>query len=188
MTYAEALSELDILLGDTDNFTFTPEEKQRSITDAWRDRFVVTKVSDATNTYSNLTRTYTITGLSTIREVRYNISGQWPETLPSEAYELVGTTTLNIEKDFRYMIPEGSTLTVNGNYKPTIADDITNEQMIEYVLALAHYNTLKLLGAKKTNRFIKNDTNMNEIIALRNALAVDIRGLRQGLEQNYERV
>jgi hypothetical protein len=187
MTYTEALSELDILLGDTDNFTFTVEEKQRAMQEAWRDRFVVTKVSDATNTYSNLTRSYTITGLSTVREVRYNITNQWPETLPSDSYELVGTTTLNIEKDYRYVIPEGATLTVNGNYKPTTTDDITNEQMIEYVLVVAHYSTLKLLGAKKTNRFIKNDTNMNEIIALRNTLALDIKNLRQGLEQSYER-
>jgi hypothetical protein len=33
---------------------------------------------------------------------------------------------------------------------------------------------------------IKNDTNMNEIIALRNTLAADIVGLRQGLAQSYE--
>lgn len=31
-TFAEALEELNILLGDTDNFTFTPEEKTRALT------------------------------------------------------------------------------------------------------------------------------------------------------------
>jgi hypothetical protein len=186
MTYAEALDELNILLGDTDNFTFTPEEKQRSLKDAWRDRYIVNKVTDATNTYSSTTETYTTTGLTTVTDVKYNTSDSWKESLPSDAYRY-SAPTLSIDKDYRYIIPTGSTLTIYGNYKLTITDDITNEQAIEYMLALAHYNTLKLLGAKKTNRFIKNDTNMNEIIALRNALAIDIRSLRQGLEQSYER-
>lgn len=186
MTYAEALDELNILLGDTDNFTFTPEEKQRALKDAWRDRFVVNKVTDATNTYSSTTETYTVTGLTTVTDVKYNTADSWKESLPSDAYHY-SAPTISIDKDYRYVIPGGATLTVYGNYKLTTADDITNEQVIEYMLALAHYNTLKLLGAKKTNRFIKNDTNMNEIIALRNALTVDIRNLRQGLEQSYER-
>lgn len=186
MTYAEAQDELNILLGDSDDFTFTPEEKQRALTDAWRDRYLVTKATDSSNTFSNLTQTYTITGLTTVTDVQYNTSSNWPESLPSDAYSY-NAGTLTIDKDYRYIIPEGSTLTVKGNYKLTISDSITNEQQIEYTLALAHYNTLKLLGAKKTNRFIKNDTNMNEIIALRNALTVDIRNLRQGLEQSYER-
>jgi hypothetical protein len=186
MTYTEAQDELDILLGDSDNFTFTPEEKQRALKDAWRDRYIVTKATDSSEIYSQSTNNYTIVGLTTVTDVQYNITGQWPESLTSDAYSY-NSGILTIDKNFRYEIPTGSTLTVKGNYKLTIADEITNEQQIEYVLALAHYNTLKLLGAKKTNRFIKNDTNMNEIIALRNALTVDIRNLRQGLEQSYER-
>ena len=32
MNYADALSNLNIDLGDSDNFTFTTEEKQRALT------------------------------------------------------------------------------------------------------------------------------------------------------------
>lgn len=186
MTYAEAQDELNILLGDSDDFTFTPEEKQRALTDAWRDRYIVSKATDTSNTFTKTTNTYAVTGLTTVTDVQYNTTDNWPESLPSDAYSY-SASTLTIDKDYRHIIPEGSTLTIKGNYKLTTTDGITNEQQIEYMLALAHYNTLKLLGAKKTNRFIKNDTNMNEIIALRNALTVDIRNLRQGLEQSYER-
>lgn len=186
MTYSEGQDELNILLGDDGNFTFTPEEKQRALTDAWRDRFVIGTATD-TDTYTSTTRTYAVTGVTSIKEVQYNISTTWPETLPSDAWEYDGTT-LYITKDYRHVIPEGATLTIKGKKKLTITDEITDELMIEYTLALAHYNSLKLLGAKKTNRFIKNDTNMNEIIALRNALAIDIRSLRQGLATSYERV
>lgn len=186
-TFAALLDELDILLGDSDDFTFTPEEKTRALTEAWRDRYVVQPVS-ATNTYSNQTRSYTFTGVSVIRELQYSTADTWQRSLPSEAWELIDGTVY-IDYDHRYTIPDGATLTAIGRSKLSITDEIddANTNLIEYVLTIAHYNTLKLLGAKKTNRFIKNDTNMNEIIALRRDLQTDIQQKRQSLARNFER-
>lgn len=187
MTYDEGLAELDTILGDADDFTFTPEEKQRSLTQAWRDRYICIPVTNISNTYSNATQDYTVTSVPIPSELAYSTASTWSKPLPSEAWSFSGTT-LTIDSDFRFIIPDGSTLRLKGRQKLTITDDIDNEQMIEYVLTLAHLNTLKLLGAKKTNRFIKNDTNMNEIIALRNTLALEATGLRQGLQTSYERI
>lgn len=187
MTFAEGLSELDILLGDSDDFTFTPEEKTRALTEAWRDRYVVTPAS-ATQTYSNTTRAYTFSGLTAIRELQYSTADAWERPLSSDMWELIDGIVY-IDYDHRYSIPDGATLTAIGRLKLDTGNDIpdTDTNLIEYVLVLAHYNTLKLLGAKKTNRFIKNDTNMNEIIALRRDLQLDIQQKRQSLARNYER-
>ncbi len=186
-TFAALLDELDILLGDSDDFTFTPEEKTRALTEAWRDRYVF-KSSTATQTYSSTVRAYTFTGPTAIRELQYNTTDGWPRSLPGDAWELIDGVVY-IDFDHRYTIPDGATLTALGRQKLAITDDIpdTDPNTIEYVFAVAHYNTLKLLGAKKTNRFIKNDTNMNEIIALRRDLQSDILQKRQALARNYER-
>jgi hypothetical protein len=187
MTFAEGLDELNILLGDTDDFTFTPEEKTRALTEAWRDRYVVQPASN-TSTYDSTVRAYTFSGVGIIRELQYNTTDNWPRSLPGDAWELIDGTVY-IDYDYRFTIPQGSTLTAIGKTKLDTTDDINdaNTNLIEYVFTLAHYNTLKLLGAKKTNRFIKNDTNMNEIIALRRDLQTDIQLKRQALARNFER-
>lgn len=187
MTFTAALDELNILLGDSDNFTFTPEEKTRALTEAWRDRYVVQPAS-ASTTYDQSTRSYTFTGVGVIKNLQYSTTDVWDRTIPGSAWDLENGTVY-IDYDFRYSMPTGATLTAIGRTKLATTDDVndTNVDLIEYVLTLAHYNTLKLLGAKKTNRFIKNDTNMNEIIAMRRDLQTDIREKRQSLARSYER-
>lgn len=190
MDFDTAFDELNILLGDTDNFTFTPEEKTRALTEAWRDRYVTQKAS-GTATYSTATQSYDIDDVTAPSELAYSTADLWDQVLPSDAWEFdTDEGVLTITADYRYQIPQGATLTLRGRAKLTTSDAIndTNASLIEYVLTVAHYNTLKLLGAKKTNRFIKNDTNMNEIIALRRDLSVDIQLKRQGLARSYERV
>jgi len=187
MTYTEAQSELNILLGDSDNFTFTPEEKQRALTEAWRDRYLVTPTTK-TYTYANTTNTYAIPAtMTTVTNLGYSTTDTWDKPLDSGAWEIEGTDIL-IDNDYRYVIPSGATIKAKGNYKLTTADEVTDANQIEYVLALAHYSTLKLLGAKKTNRFVKNDTTMNEIIAMRRDIEMNIKNLRQGLQRAYERI
>lgn len=186
MDYNAFLSELNILLGDSDNFTFTPEEKQRCLKQAFNDRYVV-DTATGTFTYSNQTRAYALpAGITTVRNLQFNTVDSWPQTLPGDSYEVINST-IYIDYDYRFKIPTGATMTVIGNDKLTIADTITKTNLQEYILTLAHYNTLALLGTKKTNRFIKNDTNMNEILAIRRELQQNILQQRQSLARNYER-
>jgi len=186
-TFADALTELNIRLGDDDNFTFTPEEKTSALTTAWRDRYVVNTVVDTNNTFNVSTQNYTINNVTSVSEVSYSNDSTWGDPLPSDAWSF-SAPTLSFDQAYRYQIPASATIRVKGKYKLTTTDDITDDMVFEYVLKLAHLQTLTLLGAKKTNRFIKNDTNMNEIIALRNSLATEIIGMRQGFQQAYERV
>lgn len=186
MDFNALYDELNIILGDNDDFTFTPEEKQRALTQAINDRYVVKKTT-GTFTYSNQTRGYTIpSGVTTVMNLFYNSSDDWPQTLPGDAYDVIDGTVY-IDFDYRYSIPDGATITVVGNNKLTTSDTITATNLQEYVLTTAHYNTLNLLGTKKTNRFIKNDTNMSEIIAMRRELQQTMMQQRQSLQRSYER-
>jgi len=186
MDFTALYNELNILLGDSDNFTFTPEEKERALTQAINDRYVV-QTATGTFTYSATTRAYAMpAGLTTVRNLQFSTTSDWQRTLPGDAYEVIDNT-IYMDYDYRYEIPEGATITVVGNKKLTVGDTITKTNLQEYIFTLAHYNTLALLGTKKTNRFIKNDTNMNEIIALRRELQNNILQQRQSLARNYER-
>lgn len=185
MDFTTALDELNIILGDSDDFTFTPEEKTRALTEAWRDRYVALP-ANATNTYSVNSRTYTFTGLNTIKNIEYNTADAWGRQLPGSAYTLENGVVY-IDYDFRYSIPDGATLTAFGYSHPDTATSLSGDNVIEYVLAVAQYNTLKLLGAKKTNKFLKNDTTMADIINQRRELERDILVKRQALQRSYER-
>lgn len=186
MDYNALYDELNIILGDNDDFTFTPEEKQRALTQAINDRYVV-KTATGSFTYSTTSRAYALpSGVTTVRNLQYSTTADWPRTLPGDAYEVIDGT-IYMDYDYRYDIPDGATITVIGNAKLDDTDTISATNLQEYILTLAHYNTLSLLGTKKTNRFIKNDTNMSEIIALRRELQQNILQQRQSLARNYER-
>ena len=186
MDYTALYNELNIILGDSDNFTFTPEEKQRALKQAINDRYVV-KPAMGTFTYSSSTRGYTLpSGINTVRNLQYSSDSDWPRSLPGDSYEVIDGT-IYMDYDYRYDIPDGATITVLGNDKLTITDTISSTNLQEYILTLAHFTTLSLLGTKKTNRFIKNDTNMSEIIALRRELQQNILQQRQSLARSYER-
>lgn len=186
MDFNALYDELNIILGDNDDFTFTPEEKQRALTQAINDRYVV-KAATGTFTYDNTVRAYAMpSGVTTVRNLQFNTTDSWNQTLPGDSYDVIDGT-IYIDFDYRYMIPQGATITVIGNNKLTTTDTISATNLQEYILTLAHYNTLALLGTKKTNRFIKNDTNMGEIIAIRRELQQNILQQRQSLARNYER-
>lgn len=53
MTFNETKEELDITLGDSEDVTFTPEEKTRALTKAWNDPYVVKTVWDTTTTFDS---------------------------------------------------------------------------------------------------------------------------------------
>ena len=52
MDFNTTLEELNITLGDTDNVTFTQEEKIRALRKAWNDPYVVDVVYDSSLVFS----------------------------------------------------------------------------------------------------------------------------------------
>lgn len=189
MDFATAQSTLDTILGDAANITFSVAEKTRALTRAWNDAWVTKRVWDTSLTYTQgtyqYTRPATITALQDIYISPTGSSQPFPEPISNDLWEEVaGKIQFNQKAD--YTIPSGSVLYIKGRYKFVTTDSLTTVNMQEYVLALAGYNTLTLLAHKKANLFIKNDTTMGELVALRRELKVDIAESRNRLHKEYE--
>ncbi len=188
MDFATALENLNIDLNDTDNFTFTAEEKTRALEEAWRDAYNTASVWDETTTYSTSTYSYAIpASIKVVKGLYYKeASTSFPTPIGSDAWELVNGY-VKISPEYQYTFADGSTLVFKGTKQVATTDSLA-EDRIEYILKLAHLNTLRRLGAQKANRFLKNDTSMAEIIALRTALERDIAQERRRFNSGTERV
>lgn len=186
MDFDDLLEQLNIALGDSDNFTFTPEEKTRALTEAVNDPYVVKTIWDSTLTTSAATYQYAIpVALTTVQDIyiRTDNSIDNPTKIDSSFYEVVGS---NIQFSPHSTVPDGYGLFVKGKYKYTTADTITETNVQEYVLTVAQYRCLKLLGNKKVNRFLKNDTTMAELVTLKRDLEQDMMNYRKRLPTGYE--
>lgn len=186
MTYAEAQDTLDIDLADSDNFTFTPEEKQRALTQAWNDPFNVTTVWDETLAYDVNGYQYTKpTTLENVKSLYYkNTAEPFPVRLEAGSWEATADS-IYITPEARYTIPDGATLICKGVKQLTTADDVADDRQ-EYVLKVARYNLLSMLGGKKVNKFLQNDTTTAEIMAMRQTLEKDIAAMRRRFTQAPE--
>jgi len=186
MNYADALSNLNIDLGDSDNFTFTVEEKQRALTQAWNDPYNVAVAWDESLTFDSTVYTYTLpTTIEYFKGLFYkNDANTFPKPLDSNAFSVINGT-IYISSDYQYSIPNGATLCIKGSKQLTTTDDLAADR-VEYVLKLARYNTLSMLGGKKANKFLQNDTSMPEIMAIRQTLEKEIANMRRRFTQSVE--
>jgi len=189
MDFNDTLDELNITLGDTGDVTFTSDEKTRALTKAWNDSYVTQVVWDSSITFETGTYQYAIpTGLTTVKDIYIsasNSSSDAPEPISSDLWEVVGT---NIQLSPKAaFIPNGYTMYLKGNYKlDPNSDTLDTVNLQEYVLANAGFQTLTLLGHKKINLFLKNDTTMSELIALRREFQRDVKEYRLALQKEYE--
>lgn len=190
MDFDETLEELNIILGDTGNVTFTPEEKQRALQKAWKDSYVVNIVWDNSLTFDTSTYQYTLpSGITTVKDIYLsvsNTSSDFPEKISSDLWEVV-EGAIQFKPKANSIIPDGHTLYLKGNYKIDYStDSLPNAGLEEYVLALAGNNTIDLLKYKKANLFLKNDTSMSELISLGREFKQDVREARNRLQREYE--
>lgn len=191
MDYSETLEQLNITLGDTEDTTFTPEEKARALQKAWNDSYVVNQVVDSTLTFTKGTVSQAIPAtLTTVTGISLSPSN----SLTSDFPELIGTDNYDIvDGNIRWknransIIPDTYTLYLIGNKKlDWNTDTLDTVNLQEYVLALAGYNTLSLLGYKKANLFLKNDLSMAELISLRRELKQEAMEYRAKLQRSFE--
>lgn len=190
MDYSQTEDELNIILGDSEDVTFTPEEKQRALDRAWNDPYVCRTVVDESLTYATDTFDYALPDtLTTVKDVYYTTSTtDAPELMPASEWEVIDGRIYFRRGNTGY-IPDGTTLVLKGSYKldPEVDTlDTAGEQ--EYVLALAGANTLTLLTHKKANLFLKNDVSMAELIALKREFQNDVREARMRMQRNFESV
>lgn len=192
MDYDTTLEKLNITLGDTENVTFTPEEKQRALTRAWNDSYVVKVVWDSTLTFDSSVYQYAIpTSMDTVKGIYIsasNSSSDNPDPINAGLWSVIDGN-IHFNALAGRTIPTGYTLYIKGGKKlDPDTDTLDTAGLQEYVIALAGYNTLMLLGYKKANLFLKNDTSMGELITLKRDLRDDVREARAKLQRSFEAI
>lgn len=188
MDYQDTLDELNTTLNDTENVTFTPEQKARALKKAWNDSFVVQPVFDSTTTFASSTWDYPVpTTLTTVTDVLMPRSTlEAPEYIDADFFEVSDGSVRFTPASSRFL-NVGDTLTFKGNKKLSWATDTLDTPALqEYVIALAGYNTLTLLSYQKANLFLKNDTTLSELIALRRELFNEVKEYRSRLQKSFE--
>jgi hypothetical protein len=189
LDYATAQTTLNTIIGDSTDVTFSSSEKQRAVTKAWNDPYVVNEVWNTSLTYATGTYQYTRpAALTSVQDIYVSLTGSsspFPDPIDASIWEDVnGKIQFNSLAD--RIIPSGSVLYLKGHYKLTTSDSIANADMQEYVLALAGVYTLKMLTHKKANLFTKNDVTMSELITLKRDLQQDVTDLRRRLRTSWE--
>ncbi len=191
MTYDNTLDEVNVTINDSDDVTFTPEQKARALKKAWNDSYVVDDVTDSSLIFVTGTRTYPLpSGFTTVVEIGLStgnsLNVDFVSPIASDLWEVQGTNIV-FKNDANSIIPTNYTLYIKGRKKLDWgADTLDATNMQEYVIALGSYNTLALLSYTKVNLFLKNDTSLSELIALRRELKQEVFELRAKLSRAFE--
>lgn len=192
MNFDDTLEEMNITLGDSGDVTFTPEEKLRALQKAWKDPYVSNEVWDTSLSFNMSSYQYAKpTTLDTITGIYIRPTGgtdSEPANIGSNLWSVVGSN-IQFSSGANNIIPQGFGLFIKGRKRlDYTADTITDPTVQEYVIALGGYNTVTQLMFKKANLFLKNDTTLAELIAMRRELAQDVSRLRSSLATSFEAV
>lgn len=192
MNFDDTLDEMNITLGDSNNVTFTPEEKLRALQKAWKDPYVSNEVWDTTLSFDMNTYQYAKPAtLDTITGIYIRPTGgtdSEPANIGSNLWSVVGSN-IQFSSGANNIIPQGFGLFIKGRKRLDYdSDTITDPTVQEYVIALGAYNTIPALMYKKANLFLKNDVTMAELIALKRELSTDISRLRGQLATDFQAV
>lgn len=181
--------KLNLRLRDTNNFTFTSDEKEEALIEAFNDALVVTSSWDSSLTFYTNTFQYarpaTVDVVQDIYIKRSNTNDTEPEKIDSKFWEVVNVT-IHFKSGANNIIPDGYTLYLKGKNKYATSDTIAETNVQEYVLNLAQLNCLKMLGTIKALSFLKNDTSMGEIVAVKRELEREVARYRQRLPRTFE--
>lgn len=189
MDFTESLAEVNIRLGDSNNVTFTVEEKTQAVQRAWDDSSAVQENWDSSLIYDNQTSDYAQpSGVDNILDIYIRPSASndtEPEKVDQGLWE-VFDGYIRFKNSAQTFIPNGATLYIKSYKKVDYeSDTITNKSLKQYIIALGAWNTLEMLGYKKANLFLKNDTTMGELVTLRRELQREVIRLRSSLPRAF---
>lgn len=187
MDFQDTLHAMNITLGDSEDITFTPEEKKRALTKAWNDPWVVEDVWNTAGSFSvNSYQTPLPTGVGTVRGIGVRTSTtDFPQPLDSSYFDIVGSN-IQWTQAARGGLTDGTGLYILGTNKLTVNNTLNTEALQEYVIALGAWNTLTLLGYKKANLFLKNDLTMGELVALKRDMKADVENMRARFAKRFQ--
>jgi hypothetical protein len=193
MNFSTALSTLNNELGDGDNFALSAVEKTRALTRAWNDKYVVTEDVDTTNTYVNTTDAYDIPEeMRAVLHVYQEPSTDgFKKELPHDAWHIINTLgdrQIQVHRSYKDLLENNKTLHIHGVVKLTTSDTLDTVELQEYVLQLANYNCVKMLLNKGTFKFLKNDTSVAELVALKRELQQDVEDYRRQAQTHFVQI
>jgi len=186
---ANLLVTLNVRLGDTNNFTFTSDEKTEALNEAFNDDLVVADVWDSSLTFDTSTYQYarpaTIDRIQDIYIKPSNASDTDPQKISADLWEVVGDN-IHFKNGANLHIPDNYVLYLRGKSKYTTSDSIVETNVQEYVLNLALVNCFKLLLTKKNMSFLKTDITVSEIVTSKREIEREIAKYRQRLPRAFE--
>lgn len=189
LDFDTAQTTLNTIIGDAADTTFSSSEKQRALTKAWNDPYVVNEVWNTSLTFASGTYEYTLPAtMTSLQDIYLSPTGSsspFPDPIDSSLWSLVNGK-IQFSSRASMIISHGATLYLKGLFKLTTSDSIANADMQEYVLSMAGVETLKMLTHKKANLFTKNDITMSELIGLKRELQQDVIDLRRKLRHSWE--
>ena len=182
MQFTNFLTQLNLMLGDSNNFALSTDQKSQNLTAAFNDNWAVTVAWDNSLTFSISQYQYaippTITNVTDIYLER-DVS-QFPEAISRELWEVV-QGNIQFNNMAHWTIPDTYPLWLKGYYKIQTTDTITDVRLQQYILSLAGWFCLRNLTYTKLNSFLRNDTTIQELIASRTEMMRDITTFRQQL-------
>jgi hypothetical protein len=190
LAFADALTQLKLLTSQTTNFTFTDDELTQALTEAWQNSYVCNPVFDSSTSFQSGTFTYAIPATMTVMQsIWYNPTTSTPlQLLDRRLYTIPGDGTFVFIDDACRWLSDTYTLYIKGRKKLAITDNLTTDGLVNYVISLAAFMLLKRLALKSAFQFLKNDTSMSEIIAIRNSFQSDVLTYKQALQREFEAI
>lgn len=189
MDFDTTLAQANIRIGDTGNVTFSVEEKTLAMQQAWDDSSVVEEYWDDSITFDQSISEYTKpSGVDNILDLYIkpdNSNDTNQQKIDQNLWEDFGGS-IRFKNNANLSIPDGYTIYIKTYKKLDYdSDTITGRKLQRFVIALGSWNTLEMLGYKKANLFLKNDTSMGELITLRRELQREVTRLRSSLPRAF---
>lgn len=183
MDQTALLTELNRNVNDANNFTFTTDQKADALARATNDTYAVTEVWDESITFTIGTWQYAVPADMTLVTDIYlqRDTTQFPEAISRELWEQVAGN-IQFNNSAHWSIPSNYQLFLKGFYKVTTADTITDTRLQQYILSLAGWNLLKTMTYTKLGSFLRNDTQVAELLSARKEMFNDVLLWRQQLQ------
>lgn len=161
-TFSDLKTRLNTWLRDTQNLTFTDDEKTEILKEAVNDPFVAYPVRDTSLTTAANTYSYTMpTGVRDVFEVGLDINSDGVfHLINPDSYDIINGTIYFKDKG----MPSGKAIQIIGNKKLDYQSSDFPTQLQEYVLHMAMIAAFEMLKTSLTTRFVKNDMTMSDII------------------------
>ncbi len=182
-----AKTTLNLRLGDTDNFSFTDDEKTQALTEAFNDEGAITPKWDSSLTFDSNTYQYA-RPIDVVHNIYIRPTGATdsePTPVSADLWEVV-RDNIQFKNGANRYIPDGYTLYLRGANKYTTSDTVVETNVQEYILNLAQLHCLNMFGVKKAIKFVNNDSSMSEIVGMKRELERKVSQYRARLPRAYE--